>query len=598
LLLYFVPAEAQDSVRYDVSFPDYVHHEVRVRVEFRHVPVGEPLEVRMSRSSPGRYALHEFAKNVYAVEVSDGAGKPARTMRPDPYSWLISGHDGIVVFAYTLFADRADGTYSQIDNTHANLNMPATFAWSPAFSDVPIRVRFSVPDSSWRIASQLYATDDPVIFAAPDLQYFMDSPVEISAFHERSWLVEGPDGAQTVRLVAHHEGDGSDVDSLARLTALLVDEAADVFGGYPKFDDGTYTFLVDALPHASGDGMEHRNSTYVTGSLPLDESLSAYAHTIAHEFVHAWNAERLRPASLEPFDFTRANMSYELWFVEGVTSYYGWLLMRRVGAVTTDMFAAAGITPPIDIVVNSPGRRYFSAAEMSSQAPFRDGAVSVDPDNEDNTFISYYTWGHALALALDLTLRGLETGLTLDDFMRLVWQSHGTSALPYRNEDLKALLGQMTGDQEFADDFFDRFIFGGDVPDYSVLLEQAGLGVEPSHPSRPYLGARVDTRRSRVVVGTRPFKGSPLYEAGLEVGDTILDAAGADVTSADELAERLAQVGDGETVLISYRQRGEVRQGTLVRRPDPGIRVTTFESSGRALDAQAASFREAWLGSR
>ena len=39
------------------------------------------------------------------------------------------------------------------------------------------------------------------------------------------------------------------------------------------------------------------------------------------------------------------------------------------------------------------------------QAPFVDAAVSVDATNRENTFLSYYTYGEFLALALDLTLR-------------------------------------------------------------------------------------------------------------------------------------------------------------------------------------------------
>lgn len=39
-----------------------------------------------------------------------------------------------------------------------------------------------------------------------------------------------------------------------------------------------------------------------------------------HEFVHAWNVERIRPRSLEPFDFEDASLPDELWFGEGFTS--------------------------------------------------------------------------------------------------------------------------------------------------------------------------------------------------------------------------------------------------------------------------------------
>jgi predicted metalloprotease with PDZ domain len=67
----------------------------------------------MGRSSPGRYALHEFAKNVYNFKATDSQGKALEISRPNPYQWDINGHDGQVNISYTLFADRGDGTYGK-----------------------------------------------------------------------------------------------------------------------------------------------------------------------------------------------------------------------------------------------------------------------------------------------------------------------------------------------------------------------------------------------------------------------------------------------------------------------------------------------------
>jgi predicted metalloprotease with PDZ domain len=115
LLLAAAPLAAQ-SIHYQLRFPNAAHHEAEIRATFEQIPPGT-LEIRMSRSSPGRYALHEFAKNVYNVRASDGSGHSLEITRPDPYGWNISGHHGTVVFEYTLYGDRVDGTYSAIDLT-------------------------------------------------------------------------------------------------------------------------------------------------------------------------------------------------------------------------------------------------------------------------------------------------------------------------------------------------------------------------------------------------------------------------------------------------------------------------------------------------
>ncbi|HVX89548.1 MAG TPA: hypothetical protein VG940_11505, partial [Gemmatimonadales bacterium] len=49
---------APDTVRYEISFPNAVHHEAQVTATWT-ARRGVPLVVRMSRASPGRYALHE-----------------------------------------------------------------------------------------------------------------------------------------------------------------------------------------------------------------------------------------------------------------------------------------------------------------------------------------------------------------------------------------------------------------------------------------------------------------------------------------------------------------------------------------------------------
>ena len=97
---------------------------------------------------------------------------------------------------------------------------------------------------------------------------------------------------------------------------------------HPAFDNREYLFIVDYLPWVAGDGMEHRNSTSITATGPLSTNAAGNVSTVAHEFFHAWNVERMRPKSIEPFDFEKANMSGELWFAEGFTNYYDRLIQR------------------------------------------------------------------------------------------------------------------------------------------------------------------------------------------------------------------------------------------------------------------------------
>ena len=156
------------AVRYAMSFPNAVHHEARVTATFSGLPAG-PLHVRIARSSPGRYSLHDFAKNVYYVVATDGSNHPLYLNRPDPYGWDVSpAADGTVVFSYTLYGDRTDGTYVGIDQQHAHLNLPAALCYATGLEGRQTEVKFDLP-ATWKVATQLRPGADKTTFSAPNM---------------------------------------------------------------------------------------------------------------------------------------------------------------------------------------------------------------------------------------------------------------------------------------------------------------------------------------------------------------------------------------------------------------------------------------------
>ena len=134
---------------------------------------------------------------------------------------------------------------------------------------------------------------------------------------------------------------------------------------------------------------------------------------------------------------------------------------------------------------------------MSRLAPLVDAATATDRTVFDNTYISYYTWGAAIGLGLDLTLRDRTNGkVTLDTYMRALWQAHGKPGgkapgyvdRPYTMADLKTALASVSGDAKFAEDFFARYIQGRDVVNYETLLARAGLVLRRASPGRAFAG--------------------------------------------------------------------------------------------------------------
>jgi predicted metalloprotease with PDZ domain len=608
MLLLVVPAAAQSPIVYRVSFPAPEHHYAQIEVTFPEVPAGT-LEARMSRSSPGRYALHEYAKNVFELRAFDGSGRQLTATRPSPYQWDITGHDGTVRVVYKIYGDHVDGTYLAIDPTHAHMNMPATLLWARGFDRRAVRVTFDPPAGlKWVPATQLFPTDDPWTFTAPNLQYLMDSPTELSAQTIRSFKVRGPDGREvTIRAALHHDAGNPEVAEYIEGAGKIVKEHAAIFGEFPEFEPGTYTFLGDYVPWGGGDGMEHRNSTVVAAQLSLKSpgAVADALDTVSHEFFHAWNVERIRPKSLEPFNFEEANISGELWLAEGFTQYYGDLVMIRAGLTPRDR-GAAGLARYAISVVNGPGRQFRSAVAMSEMAPFTDAARSVDRTNFSTTFISYYTYGAAIALALDLSLRDRSNGrISLDDYMRAMWRAHGKPggpepglvAKPYTLKDARDRLAEVSGDRRFADDFFTKYIEGREAPDYAALLQRAGVIFRKGSPGAAWTGLEQILDSSGTIINLAPW-GSPAFAAGLDQGDTIIDVAGKPM-AVGVLQTALEARKPGDTVAVSFKRRGGAT-GTsrIVLKEDPALEAVTIESTGGVLAADQKAFRDAWLSSK
>jgi predicted metalloprotease with PDZ domain len=586
-------AQSPAPVMYEISFENRAHHEAEITVTYTDLDAA-PLELRMSRSSPGRYALHEFAKNVYDVRARGADGREVTVTRPNPHQWDVSGHGGEVTVTYTLYADHSDGTYTGIDRTHGHLNMPATFMWARYQDERPIELAVNIPaGSGWRVATQLAPTNDPTRFTAPNLYYFLDSPTEVSDFWLHEWDVDG----QTVRVALHHAGTDAEAEEYTRAAESIVASAADIYGGLPDFDFGTYTFLADYLPWVDGDGMEHRNSTILTSTGSLATNMTRLLGTVAHEFFHTWNVERIRPTTLEPFDFERANMSRELWFAEGFTSYFDDLILWRSDLISAESFGQrmGGIA---NSVTNAPGRAYFSPVEMSMQAPFVDAATAVDPSNRQNTFLSYYTWGSGIGLALDLTLRTRFEGMTLDHLMREMWTTHGATEISYDVDDIEAALTRVTGDADFAEDFFSHYVRGREAPDFVTLLASLGVEVGPARPGAGGLGqlALRFTDGAAVLLAT-PLEGSPLYEADVDRGDRIVSIGGAAMTDRASLSAYLATKVPGDAVEIRYESRGGTFERTVALTADPALagRWMPDAETSAAQDVARAAW---WAGMR
>jgi predicted metalloprotease with PDZ domain len=282
-------------------------------------------------------------------------------------------------------------------------------------------------------------------------------------------------------------------------------------------------------------------------------------------------------------------MSGELWFAEGFTSYYTGLILCRAGLRSEEDYVK-GLAGTFNYVWNSPGRNFFNPIEMSYQAPFVDAARSVDAVNRDNTFISYYSYGSALGLALDLSLR--EQGLNLDDYMKLVWTTYGKVENPYTVNDLHQALNKFAG-KSFGDNFFNNYVYKSEMPQMQTAFENVGVSLT-KNSDQVWFGR--SPREGKLVRNT--IIDSPAYEAGLENGDTIISLGDFVLSDALSFNDALNNFKPNDKAKVVYERFGEQKETEITFKSNPRYSISVFEANDLVPTETQKVNRDAWLSGK
>ncbi|HEX8772444.1 MAG TPA: hypothetical protein VF735_02490 [Pyrinomonadaceae bacterium] len=504
------------AINYRLSMTRPASHlfEVKIEVELGAAAADDHLDFQMPRWSPGRYAVFNFAVNVQEFTALPTPSAcpdtqicietPLPVSRLDDQTWRVEtrGNKRVIV-SYKVFGDNLSGTFSQLNERHANYNGGSVFMYIVGHKPDPVRLHID-PPPGWRIVNGRMESLSQRDWQFPNYDLLIDTPMEIGP----NWTMEQFEvGGKTYRVVVHSLGaEGGKRSLLVREIERIV-RAETAMWGEPEFD--SYTFLLHfAADGQSGDGMEHLTSTQIIlpGSLADQGMLEEALDGVAHEFFHVWNVKRLRPVELGPWDFTRPLSTRSLWIAEGITNYYGHLMQRRAGIWTEAEFLET-LSRQIAEVENAPGSRLMSAEDSSVSAPFLDGGTYTQLTNLANTSVSYYTKGEVLGLVLDLLIRRETEGrASLDDVMRLMYRrfylespaaTYYLRGRGYTNEDFERAASEVAGKD--LRDLFQRYVRGVETPPYDQALATVGL-----HLVRATRGGR-----ARAVNSTRETQTSP-----------------------------------------------------------------------------------------
>jgi len=316
-----------------------------------------------------------------------------------------------------------------------------------------------------------------------------------------------------------------------------------------------YVF-INLITEAVG-GLEHARSSVLMTTRFVSRTRKAYLRWLqlaSHELFHAWNVKRLRPIELGPFDYEREAITPSRWIVEGITDYYGDVLVLRAGCSSPQEFLDS-LSDKIEELQTTPGRTVRSIALASIDAWIK---LYRPDENTANSSISYYTKGAVVAFLLDAAIRRATRGRkALDEVMHEAYARYsGTRG--FTPDDFRALTERVAGADLGA--FWRSAIEGTDELDYSDALDVFGLQFRPvSHPpnGRPkaWIGATTKMDGGRLIVA-QVKRDTPAFSVGLNVDDEIVAIDEVRVR-ADRLDERLEQYspGDRVSVLVARRDR-------------------------------------------
>ena len=588
-------AAERAPIAYTLRFPDATAHYLDVEAL---IPTGgqDTVTLFMPVWTPGSYLVRDFARNIIAITAHTPAGGllPVEKITKNRWTVIAPGQACILV-KYRLFAREIDVRGNWVEREFAVLNGASTFLSVADDYQRPYAVRLELPPSWPSIQTPLTPTAEPNTFTAKDFDHLVDNPILAGSLQVDSFEVAGVRHS-LVTLGGEGVWDNARV---ARNLARLVEAQREFWGGLP-YRTPYYFFNLLAVQRG---GLEHANSVLMGADRWLSRnrsSINSWLSLASHEYFHAWNGKRLRPVAHGPFNYEQEVYTRSLWVVEGITSYYQHILLRRAGFNSREDYLM-GVGGQIAAVRQSPSRLVQSLGDASFDAWIK----TYQPDeNSVNALFNYYSGGSLAALLLDAEIRRVSDGAkSLDDVMRAAYSRY-SAAQGYTQTQFITLVGEIAGHDLTA--WIHQVIETPGEWDYAPMLEWYGLmfekptvttktspnGLEPPDPPFGWLGADTKVMGGQLLV-TAVRTGTPAADAGLAADDEILGIDDYRVTPA-QFTTRLEayQPGDAVTLLVSRRDRLLRLPVTLGAKP---AELGQLKLRPDATEVQKARLR-AWIG--
>ena len=496
-----------------------------------------PVVLALPAWSPGHYTLLWFARRVSHFYVQSN-GAPLEWRKLDFQTWEIKPRSaGAVRVSFNYLADAVDRAVAWTAPNFAFFNGTNLFLYPVGRGfDWPARVSVRT-EPSWRIATGMDPAPGVNNFMAGNYHDLTDMPFYVGRFAIDSTQI----ASKWIRLAFY---------PAATLTAARRDR---IFGWLRKFVPPqvaifgeapfrNYTVFLRSDTVVNAGGLEHQSSQVdeiTTGQIDGPFMPGLYSH----EFFHAWNVKRLRPADLVPYRYDDAQPTTWLWVSEGVTDYYGQLALVR-GGVTDSVTFFSQVAGAIASVAGAPP----TAVSDASLSPW------IDPT--DGSSGLYYPKGGLTGFLLDIMIRDAsDNRMSLDNVMRRLYESTYKRGKGFTGADWWAEVSRAAGGRPFTE-FARRYVDGREPLPVDSVLRLAGLRAESDTVREPRLGISTSSDSSGVAI-TQLSPTGAAAAAGARQGDRLISIGDVMISNDDSFeAFRSRYAGTALTTLPLVVRRG------------------------------------------
>ncbi len=507
-------------------------------------------DVKLPVWAPGSYLVREFSKNINLVKAFDSKGKEIRVEKKKKNEWTIhSNNVSFVKIKYEVYAFELSVRTSFLDLTHGFISGSGVFMYVEELMNKKGNLTIYPHSSFKKVSTALESTniskasDGQKSFEFQHYDQLVDCPIEIG--NQEEFTFEAAGIKHTVAI--YGEGNYS-VEKLKVDMAKVVQKCTDVFGFNPNKE---YVFIIHNVSDGQG-GLEHTNSTVLSvNRWQYGNDYFGFLNLVAHEYFHLWNVKRIRPIELGPFNYGEENYTSLLWVMEGFTSYYDELIMRRSGFYSKETMLSK-IQGLANYVEGSVGARVQPVAHASFDAWIK---AYRPNENSANTTMTYYSRGALLASVFDaMIIENSKGKQCLDHALQYLYMVYFVQEKRgFTENELKLTLEQFTGRDLTS--FFEKYINGTEIIPYASIFEKVGVTVKDATTESFSFGAAFTTNGGNVTV--KSIRANSAAEvSGLSVGDEILGCNGfrADQYFLEDIISEMGATGKAE-LLVSRDQK-------------------------------------------